>query len=259
MGLRRKIIDWAVKSKGLRIDPLKEDPDYCADGLKVWGKNVSFLSDEKFMNAYRHGMDSGHKIGRHSGSSEDIHIEWRVFVNCWAAQHALHLQGDFVECGTNTGICALSICNYIDFNATKKKFYLFDTFCGIPLEQASHSEKNHAEKSNKALYEDCWEGVKKNFATFSGVKLVRGKVPETLSEVSIEKVAFLHLDMNITYPEKCALEFFWDKLVPSGIVLFDDYGWKGYEEQKRSHDAFAASKKSNILLLPTGQGLLIKH
>ena len=257
MGLRTKIINWAVNSKKIR-NPREENTDYNADGLKVYGKNVSFLSDEKFMSAYRSGMDSGHKIGRAKGSSDDIHIEWRVFVNCWAARHATLLPGDFVECGTNTGIYALSICNYIDFNTTKKKFYLFDTFCGIPLEQASPSEAVHAISANQSMYEDCWETVKRNFAPFADVKLIRGKVPETFDQVKIDKIAFLHLDMNITYPEKCALKFFWDRLVPSGIVLFDDYAWKGYEEQKMAHDAFAASKGTSILLLPTGQGLLIK-
>lgn len=210
------------------------------------------------MNSYRRGMNSGHKIGRPAGSSEDIHIEWRVFVNCWAARHALLLPGDFVECGTNTGICALSICDYLDLNTTEKKFYLFDTFCGIPTEQASESEKGKVNENNKTLYENCWEVTKNNFNPFPGVILVRGKVPETFGKVKIDKVAFLHLDMNIAYPEKCALEFFWDKLVPSSIILLDDYGFKGYEEQKRVHDEFAASKQTSILLLPTGQGLLIK-
>jgi len=232
--------------------------DYDADGLKVSGKNVSFLSDEKFLNAYQHGMDSGHKIGRSRDSKEDIHIEWRVSINCWAAHHATLLPGDFVECGTNTGICALSICHYLNFNTIQKKFYLFDTFCGIPLEQASHKEMLNAENANNTIYEDCWEVTKRNFALFQGVKIIRGKVPDTLREVEIDKVAFLHIDMNIVYPEKCALDFFWDKLVPAGIILFDDYGWKGHEEQKIAHDAFAASKGTVIFLLPTGQGLLIK-
>ena len=101
-------------------------PSYDADYLRVWNKNTDFLHDKKFIHAYQAGMKSGHKIGRTSGSDEDIHIEWRILVCCWAAQHAVRLQGDFVECGTNTGIMSLAICNYIDINKTGKNFYLFE-------------------------------------------------------------------------------------------------------------------------------------
>lgn len=258
MGLRGAIIEWAVKSKRL-AELQKDNSDYNADGLKVYGKNVSFLNDKHFMQAYRTGMDSDHKIGREKGSSKDIHIEWRIHVSCWAAYHASLLEGDFVECGTNTGITALAICNYLKFNSINKHFYLFDTFCGIPLEQALPSEVTHTLSANKNIYEECYETTKKKFESFPNVKLVRGLVPESLHQVKIEKLAFLHLDMNITYPEHAALDFFWDKLVPGALVLFDDYGWKGLEQQKLSHDAFAEAKGLKILLLPTGQGLLIKH
>ena len=58
----------------------------------------------RFRSAYKRGMDSGHAICRPPGSDLDIGIDWRVAVCCWAAWHGKHLPGDFVECGTNTGI-----------------------------------------------------------------------------------------------------------------------------------------------------------
>src|SRR5579863_6449990 len=90
---------------------IMEGIGYNHDGLAVWGKSVDFLTDPRFQAAYQMGMDSGHKIGRQAGSKADIHIEWRVLVCCWAAQHAKHLAGDFVECGVNTGILSLAVCN----------------------------------------------------------------------------------------------------------------------------------------------------
>src|SRR5262249_12311853 len=79
-------------------------PSYDADNLVTWNQSVDFISDKRFLSAYQRGMDSGHQILRPAGSREDIHIEWRVAIACWAAQHAKRLPGDFVECGTNTGI-----------------------------------------------------------------------------------------------------------------------------------------------------------
>ena len=224
-------------------------PVYDADGLRVSGKNVPFLSNERFMAAYRAGINSGHRFG-------DVHIEWRVAVACWAASNAMRLPGDFVECGVNTGILSLAICNYVDFNASAKRFWLFDTFDGIPEEQALAGEAQVDAMNRK--YRDMYEVAVRNFAPFPRACLVRGRVPDTLAAQPIERVAYLHLDMNIAYPERAALEFFWPKLVQGAFVLLDDYAWKGYDAQMRSADEFARSQGVEILALPTGQGMLVK-
>ena len=232
---------------------------YSADGMILLGKNAEFLKNKAFVRAYQAGMNSGHKIGRPKGSSRDIHIEWRALVCLWAAKHAQLLPGDFVECGVNTGIMSLAVCNFIDFNATGKNFFLFDTFEGIPPEQMSETERPARTEENEQFYEDCYETAQRNFSTFDRVVLVRGKVPETLKLPSIDSVCYLSIDMNIAYPEIAAVEFFWDKLVPGAIIVLDDYGWSNYAEQKVAMDEFAHKKNVFILTLPTGQGLIIKR
>jgi O-methyltransferase len=228
-------------------------PSYDADYMRVWFHNTDFLKDERFLRAYAEGANSNHGLGN---SGEDLHIEWRILVCVWAAYHAAQLEGDFVECGTNTGIMSLAICNYLDWNSIGRRFFLFDTFEGIPVEQIAKDEA-HAFTQNSS-YRQVYEIAKANFAPYKNARLIRGKVPSTLKDVEIERVAYLMLDMNILFPEREALAFFWDKLVPGGIILFDDYGWSGYHLQKESHDAFAASKGAKILNLPTGQGMLLK-
>ena len=108
------------------------------------------------------------------------------------------------------------------------------------------------------MYPDCWDIACKNFAPFPRAKLVRGLVPDSLPTQKIDKVCYLCIDMNIAAPERAAMEYFWDKLVSGALVIFDDYGWAGYKEQKDTLDDFARSRGVEILNLPTGQGLLIK-
>jgi O-methyltransferase len=110
----------------------------------------------------------------------------------------------------------------------------------------------------KDLYEDCYNLAQQNFAPYPGAVLVRGRVPESLSTVSINKVCYMSLDMNIAEPEVAALEFFWDELVQGAIVILDDYGWADHRPQKEALDAFASSVGVQILTLPTGQGLIIR-
>lgn len=234
-------------------------PSYDANNLVTWYQSVDFMSDKKFLSAYKRGMDSGHQIMRPPGSSEDIHIEWRVAIACWAAQHATRLPGDFVECGVNTGIVSLAICEYVNFNATGKSFWLFDTFCGIPSDQITKSELALGRiDENDAMYLECYETAKHNFMPFPKANLIRGRVPDTLASVSIPAVAYLHLDMNIAYPERAAIEYFWPKMPVGAVVLLDDYGWTPYRPQKNVLDDFAKINGVEIMLLPTGQGLLIK-
>lgn len=229
------------------------DPSYTGDYMALWNRSNDHLLEPRFRRAYLEGMDTDHGLG----TGGDLKIEWRIHTCCWAASHAAQLEGDFVECGTNTGIMSTSICSYLDFGRTDKRFFLFDTFEGIPVDQIGPGEEHALTQNQK--YRDVYEIAKSNFAKWPNAKLVRGKVPDTLASVSIEQVAYLMIDMNIVEPERAALAHFWPKMVRGGIVLFDDYGWSGYHLQKKAHDEFAAAHGVSILTLPTGQGMLIKR
>jgi O-methyltransferase len=230
-------------------------PQYDADHLAVWGKNLGFMTDRRFLAAYKRGVNSGHRIAEAYGLT-DLGIEWRVHVCCWAATHATKLDGDFVECGVNTGVLSLAVCDYIDLNATGKRFWLFDTYQGIPVQQMSDRERQLRGVEN-AMYPECFGLAQENFKPFQKATLVRGVIPESLNSVVIDRVCYLSLDMNIALPERAAIEFFWPKLARGAPVIFDDYAWQGYEDQKAAMDQFAVSVGVEILTLP-GQGLLLK-
>jgi len=251
--------EWERKFRELEARHVEEirrgNPTYDSDDLRVWNKHADFMQDERFVASYQAGIHSDHQLNP-DPDHPDIHIEWRIHVCCWAAAHARHLPGDFVECGTNTGIMSLAICRYIDFNSTGKRFFLFDTYEGIPAEQIL-PEEGHAHQQNR-IFRDCFDIAKRNFSPYPAAVLVRGKVPDTLPSQPIGQVCYLMLDMNIVTPERAALEYFWDRMVPGGVILFDDYGWIGYDAQKRAHDDFATRHGVEILTLPTGQGMLLK-
>ncbi len=248
LGYRLAKVDEPVAHRG---PPASFD----SDGLTVRGKHAPFLSDPRFMSAYDRGIHSGQRFGK--TANEDIHIEWRVAVTVWAATHGAKLDGDFVECGVNTGIYSLAICDYLDFDKLGKSFYLFDTYAGIPDDQLTDAERDKR-VVHRDHYFDCYELARANFAPFRRAVLVKGKVPETLDQVSIDRVAYLSIDMNATYPERAAIEHFWPKLVSGACVVLDDYAWHGYEEQRASMDEFAGRVGVPILALPTGQGLILK-
>src|SRR5450631_780807 len=178
-----------------RIRSKLTPPSYNSDGMKLYSRTLDFRSDPRFIAAYRRGMNSGHVIQRSAGSTKDIGIDYRAYMECWAAQHGLHLKGDFVWCGVNTGIYSLAACDYTDINSSEKSIWLFDTYEGIPADQISPAERAKHREVENVMYPECYQLAKKNFADFRNAKLVRGKVPDSLSTVSIDHVAYLSIDM----------------------------------------------------------------
>jgi hypothetical protein len=47
-------------------------------------------------------------------------------------------------------------------------------------------------------------------------------------------------------------------MVPGGVIVFDDYGWAGYEDQRQLVDRFFEDKQDGIVALPTGQAISVK-
>ncbi|TVQ84736.1 MAG: methyltransferase [Micavibrio sp.] len=229
--------------------------DYHADGLATKYKTLPFKKDTKLAEAWQFA-EEGNKAGW-KGNVPDI--RWRVHIACWAAQHGLALDGDFVECGVHTGILSMAICKYLDFAKVKKKFYLFDTYEGIPVDQITTDEEDMVRSMNENLYFDCLEIVQKNFSDYPNALPVKGRVPESFKEVKIDKIAYLSLDMNNATAERAAIEYLWPKLVSGAMVVLDDYGWISHEAQMKTMDEFAASQNVSIAHLPTGQGLLVKQ
>ena len=223
-----------------------------SDGLAT-RHSCAFITEPEFAEAYRLG------IATNPGFPEDPNIQWRVHVACWAAKHASALSGDFVECGVNTGILSRAIMHVLAFETlTERRFFLLDTYDGMPAEQLTTGEVEAGFTTYNSQYPDCYEQVVETFRPYPNAVIIRGKVPDTLSQVDTSRICYLSIDMNAVVPEIAAAEYLWDKLVPGAVVLLDDYGWGMHVEQRHAFDKFAEEKGSRILCLPTGQGLIIK-
>jgi hypothetical protein len=207
-----------------------EQPDiYDQDGLRSI-HNHDFMSDALFCKAYQRGCHA----------AIDYRWHWRVHIGLWAAFAASKLEGDFVECGVNPGFLSSSIMEFLNWDSLDKTFYLLDTFEGLDLRYCSNEDiKAGAEKKNEtALQSGAYvkgvESVKANFSQWNNIKIIKGSIPETLNQVDTSRVAYLHVDMNCSPPEVAAMNWFWDRLLPGAVVLFDDYAYRGYETQKHA-------------------------
>lgn len=220
---------------------------YFQDGL-LTVHNSDFRRDPKFREAYR--------LGKATGSWGRQDVEWRAYVCCWAAWSVREKPGDFVECGVNRGGLSRAAMHYIDFESLDKRFWLLDTYEGLPAHLISEEERRLGIQPGG--YSPSCEAVTKTFGTIPGVRIVKGVVPDTLAQVSARDICYISLDMNNTAPELAAAEHFWDRLVSGGVIVLDDYGWTKQINQKIAFDKFAEGRGVKVLSLPTGQGLIFK-
>jgi hypothetical protein len=221
--------------------------------------NSDFLNEAAFSEAYRAGASTLAALGERA--SDFQYDAWRVRVALWAGQHAAGLQGDFVECGVHTGFLSRALMSYLKFEQLQaRRFYLVDTFEGVPADQFSAEEKEAGvdERARELYPHDVYELCRRNFAAYPNAVLVRGRVPEVLASLPEGPVAYLSIDMNCVAPEVAAVRHFWPRLVPGAVVLFDDYGVLGHENQKRAADALAAELGNPLFPLPSGQALIVK-
>lgn len=139
----------------------------------------------------------------------------------------------------------------------ESNYYLFDTFSGLPPEILNEKEKESASKVD--FQDTSLEEVK----TYLGCKkfiFKQGFFPDT-TEGMDEKFAFVYLDADLYQSTKDGLEYFYDKMVPNGIIVVDDYGsnyWDGVtkavDEFRQSHNVrFLRTTKSQCVLFTLKQ------
>jgi hypothetical protein len=214
------------------------------EAFAVWDAEVPLPSDERFDDAYAAARRAGHPLEYFRGRTDERSAAWRTQVICWAAQHAARIGGSFVECRSDVGFYAIAVCQYVNFNALDRDYYLFDTTTGAP--------------PGAADYPACCLLLEQSLTAFPRTHLVRGLVPDTLTGVEIDRVSFLSLDIDVAAPEIGVLDHFWPHLTAGAVVVLEGYGWARYAWQKELADRSARERGVSILLLPTGQGLLIK-
>jgi hypothetical protein len=158
------------------------------------------------------------------------------------------------------GLLSITVCEYLGFRDAGPRFWLFDTFCGIPIDQLPPEDLKRAKKMNAKRYDsDVFPLAKRNFEPYPSVRLVKGALPLSLSEAAeLERIAYLSIDLNNALAERNTMLALWDKMVPGALIVIDDYGHNGHLPQYDMWNEFAHSRDRRVVTLPTSQGLLIK-
>lgn len=200
--------------------------------------------DERFQKIYG-------KIKSYTIVKED-----RCYIIHKFCQHCLHLEGDFAECGVYKGGTAFLMAYTLENNSVRnKQLHLFDTFVGMP--DIADEEPNGHKKGH--FGDISLDEVKNYFKIFPFTIFYPGFIPETFKKIKDGKFAFVHIDVDLYQTTKDCCDFFYNRMVSGGVIIFDDYGFPDYKfTGKRAVDEFFGSKPESPIVLRTGQCIIIK-
>ena len=152
-----------------------------------------------------------------------------------------NLAGDIVECGVwRGGSMMTAALELVRRGRSDRELWLYDTFAGMPK---PHAGVDVDALGNRAI--DGWENrtlpdgktywayadepeVHANMASTSYpadlIHFVPGLVEDTIPATVPQRIALLRIDTDWYASYKHILQHLYDRVVPNGIVIFDDYG-----------------------------------
>lgn len=163
------------------------------------------------------------------------------------------IDGDYVELGVYQGNSARKAVRIMLGMASARKMWLYDSFQGLPdtIDQDGADAKIYVGELSDTSPDLVRSSLVELGFPQELIQIRPGYFNETVP-LGIEqgdiaqKVALLHLDSDWYDSTMQGLEYFYDRVVPGGIVVIDDFGyWEG--SRVAFYDFFARRREYPLL------------
>ncbi len=198
--------------------------------------------DKEFLELYKEVK------GRTSLSSIKLYTLYQL------VKDVISLEGDIAELGVYRGGSAKALAKVIEKYNPDKNLLLFDTFEGFP---EPDTKQDLFKKGD--LSDTSYEEVKDYLNNYKFVSIYKGLFSDTLPTVVEKSYSFVHIDGDLYSSVQECCEYFYPKMVPGGIILFDDYGFLCAPGAKNAVDEYFLNKVESPIWIPTGQAIVIKQ
>ena len=228
----RSLFNSALRPVGLSVERLSPEPP--PKMAEVWKDDQVFMSIRKQI------------AGRTLMPYPDLFALYQF------ARQTLNLDGDIAEVGVYKGGSARLLAQTTA--STAKTLHLFDTFEGMPETDSQRDLHKKGDFADTSL-----EAVRALLAGFNHVAFHQGFFPATAQGLESTKFCLAHIDVDIYRSVRDCCEFFYPRMVPGGILLFDDYGKPTCPGARQAVDEFIADKPEQACYLVSSQCFIIKH
>jgi O-methyltransferase len=179
----------------------------------------------------------------------------------WMAYQLLRLiqdiEGDTAECGVWKGATSwLILANNLNYT-NGKLHYCIDSFEGLsaPID----ADGSHwTEGDLNCPLNEVEQFLRLLDPANKSVRYCKGWIPDSFKFIHSQSFSFVHIDVDLYFPTKEALKFFYPKMTSGGIILCDDYGFTSCPGATKAVDEFFSDKREKMIPLSGGGGFLIK-
>lgn len=221
--------------------------------------------------AFWNGLES--ILERYPHSTQHLLGHWPVytkrillvrFLAHWEIyKRIMDLPGSILELGVSRGVSFFSFYKFLEITHptdTGRRVFGLDSFEGLTdFSEKDGSGSNAAGAADKK--EGGWsagpvEGEidalvelfnKDNVLARERIKLIKGRVQNALEPFLADhpglRFSLVHFDMDLYEPTKYALEALWDRILPGGAIVFDEYAVVPWEGETRAVDEFRQQRK----------------
>ncbi len=162
------------------------------------------------------------------------------------------IPGDMAELGVWKGNSAAILAHFAAQSG--KRLFLFDTFSGF--DQRDFVGLDHGRKAHFA--DTSIDFVRQTVGHDDLTTYLAGFFPSTLTdEVRTRTFALAHIDCDLYEPMKAALEFFYPRLAPGGMLIVHDYSSGVWAGASRALDEFRLATGEHVVLWPDKSGTAV--
>jgi O-methyltransferase len=222
------------------------NPKHTHAAIKVTSTYAPWNDDPAFNEVYR----LIHKL-----TLIDVYRLWELWT---LVQKSAALQsGCLVEVGCWKGGSTVVIGKAARLSSIKEPLFVFDTFGGIPASMVGPADPHYRGGEHGGVTKDeifkrlALHGVK-NFQLFEGT------FPHFNPFGPFHPIRFAHLDVDVYESAKQCTEAIFSRLVPGGMIVYDDYGFPTTPGVTRYVNELAANTRYPVIHNLNGHAILIK-
>ncbi|WP_446897226.1 TylF/MycF/NovP-related O-methyltransferase [Clostridium sp. LBM24168] len=160
-------------------------------------------------------------------------IENNTLVDIYRCYELWHLveqvyklsEGIILEIGVWRGGTGVLMAKKAKLLGIKENVYLCDTFSGVVKACEIDNDYNNGEHSDTS--EECVKELINKNNVFNSV-VIKGIFPDdTKNYINGQKIRLCHIDVDVYQSAKDIVKFILPNLIIGGIIVFDDFGFKG--------------------------------
>ena len=190
----------------------------------------------------------------HHNTLVDIYRCWELWT---LVEQTAKLSGAILEVGVWRGGTGALMAKRMGSARKGDSIYLCDTFEGV-VKAGPHDTVykggEHADTSQRVV-EDLLRSL-----DIRNVRILKGIFPDQTSHLIDPGIRFrlCHIDVDVYQSAEDIMAWLWNRVVPGGIVIYDDYGFRGGEGITKYVNEQMTENDRLVLHNLNGHGIVVK-